>query len=297
MVSTLRRSILGGLLVGILVLQTGCAGRRVPPPRLDAPARDALGTVAVSWVEAAPRVEVYSAHSAGRGAAMGAATGAKAGLPLMAMGQVPHIAGAVVGLAGIGVALTGALIGAPIGAVIEATKAPPKTAVKEVAATFATYAAPLDIVGCIGGRIHQTVRQQTSTWTVLAPIPAGAPSGDPDRYRTLARDGIDTVIELGALSLEVSGPFGTHPDGSVILRAPMRLVRVRDGMELLAHEFRWAQAGILPAPPADAPAFGEAIERACTSVALDVIHSVLGPVESAGTYSEPDDRRASAPQE
>jgi hypothetical protein len=288
MVSTFHRAILGGLIIAILVVHTGCAGHRAAPPSLAVPERAALGTVAVSWVDAPPRVDVYSTHSAGRGAALGASTGLKAGMPLLYLGQVPNIGGAVFGLAGIGVSLTGTLIGAPIGAIVGATKAPPKAAVREVAATFSAYAAPFDVGGCIGGRIHQTVRQSTPGWTVLAPSPAGATSADPARYRAFARDAVDTVLELGALSLEVSGPFGTHPEGSVILRAPMRLVRVGDGVELLAHEFRWAQAGVLPTAPEDAPAFGEAIERACRSLAWDVVHSVFGNVELAGASSATD---------
>jgi hypothetical protein len=98
-------------------------------------------------------------------------------------------------------------------------------------------------------------------------------------------------MDLGPLTLEVSGPFGTHRDGSVILTVPLRLARAGDGTELLAHEFRWAQGVGPDVWPIDA-GFSEAVERACASIALDVVRAL-------GLYVltiEPEDRAADAPR-
>lgn len=293
----LHRSFLASVLATLLVAQVSCAGRRVPAPTLAESTRTSLGTLAVSWIDRVPRVAVYSTHTAGRGAAQGASTGAKAGVPLLWVGQVPNIGGAVVGLAGVGVSLAGAIIGAPIGAIVGATKAPPKAAVKQVADTFAGHAAPLDVVGCVGTRIHQTLRQGTRVWSVLAPVSSATPGEDAGRHRALARQAIDTVIDVGPPTLEVSGPFGTHPDGALILTVPVRLVRVGDGTELLAHEFRWAQGAGPAAWPVDAQAFGEAIERACARLAVDVVHAVAGYVAPIEPASEPDDQPWVRPRE
>lgn len=279
---SLHRSFLASALVTSLVVHASCAGRRAPAPALDESTRTSLGTLAVRWTDQAPRVTVYSTHTAGRGAAEGAKTGAKAGLPLLWFGQVPNIGGAVVALAGLGVSLAGAVIGAPIGAVVGATKAPSKAAVNAVADSFASHTASLDVVGCIGSRIHQTLRQGTRVWSVLAPTPPSAAGKDIGSHGVLARQGVDAVLDVGPLTLEVSGPFGTHPDGALILTAPVRLVRAGDGTALLVHEFRWAQGAGPAVWPVDAHALGDAIERACTSLAQDVVHAVTGGVAPPG---------------
>ena len=289
----LHRSILGPILVLLLTAQAGCAGQRVaPPPVPSRAAVDSLGSVAVRWVDTEPDVKVYSTHTAGSGAAKGAATGAQAGLPLMAMGRVPLMGTAMVGVAGIGVSLAGALIGAPIGAIVGATKAPPRAAVREIAGTVAGYAAPLDIGGCVAGRVHQTLRRATSTWSVL--VPASPPTGDAIGERALTFREADTVLDLGRLTLEVSGPFGIHPDGGVIVTLPVRVLRVKDGAELLSHVFRWAGAGSWPT---DAAAFGEVMDTACRSLARDVALAVGGASEPREPVSEPDDRLIVAARE
>ena len=262
------RSIPCGL-VAALLLQVGCAASRVPP-KLDPSTRATLGTVAVSWVDEPPRVTVYSTHSAGQGAAAGAGAGLKAGIPLLAIGgAAPQTA--VVGVAGLGISLAGALIGAPIGAIVGATKAPPRAELRRVTAAFADHVAPLDVGGCIGGHVHQTLRRATSTWSILAP---DAAPGTTARDRALVDQGVGTLVEIGALALEVSGPFGTHPEGDVILTAPVRLVRVADGTVLLAHELRW-RGTRESAWPIDTVDFAAAIERGCQRVALDVVE-ILG---------------------
>ena len=293
-------------LVTLLIGQLGCASRpiRVPPPS-DQP-KPQLGTVGVVSARSTPESKYWTSTDAGRGAVEGFSKGAKTGAKVgFWPGAVAGgLAGAPFGPVGVALgffvvggatagasALVAAPVGAAAGAIKGAVKAPPRATVKKAEADLKTILADLNIQEAMRDQVVQLAREQTHDVVVLADQGPTAHDKKPS-YRSLATEGIDTILELGVSAIELSGPWGVHPRGALLMTVRARLVCVTDGMELYTRDFEYAGGTSPFVDLADNPGpLREELQLAYQSLAKEIVGELFSrftpiPQESPPVHEE-----------
>ena len=139
--------------------------------------------------------------------------------------------------------------------------------------------------------IVQLVQEQTQHFVLLADY--GPTAHDKERgYRSLATEGIDTVLELGVSAIELSGPWGVHPRGALLMTVRVRLVRVADGTELYTRDFEYAGGTNPFTDLADNPQpLREELQLAYQSLAKEIVGELFSrftpiPQESPPVHEE-----------
>lgn len=215
------------ILASLLLLtgQLGCAsGPRVLPPPPSAQVRATLGTIGVVSVRLGPEATVESPTS-GKGS--GAAKGAAAGFFHTAVGLGELWGFAIFPPAALvlgGVVLTGGVVGGVYGAVAAEDAAK----VQEAETALMSVLAAEKVQEAMRERVFQIARDQTRYRFVVLEGHSPTSLDEGASYRSLASEGIDTILEISVPFVGLGGESGINPPLAVVMTVRTRLVRVRD---------------------------------------------------------------------
>lgn len=240
-------------LVVALVIASGC-GVAPSPPSMEL--REKLGVVAIAPAQYVPQSNFATfAKSKPAGAAKGAAASA-AGTTILfgALGAT------ATGYAAVTLAFMAPyviVVAAAATAAQGARTALPAEKAQEIESTLNEALAKLDAQRALAERLTPIVKSET--WVQLSPVEAKGPAGmtDSPTYAALGPAGVDAVIEIAVREigfhrcetvdiylnpndLRCPPDFRRKPIVSLTMLARARLVRVSDGTELFAREFRYA---------------------------------------------------------
>ncbi len=264
-----RRPIIVGLLLALLVGQWGCALKPLAWKDYQGPSEEVrahLGTVGVVSRNVAPEAVL-------EGPTSGKVKGAIQGVGVAFIPPPPGH-GILLWIAFLPVAVLG-------GSIYGAVAAEPASKVREAEQALKAALADLPTGETMRDLVVQLSREQTRHRVVaLAGERADASGG---HYRTLATEGIDTVLEVSVRAIGFVGPSEVNPPLSLIVEACSRLVRVADGMELHALPPAGSVALAFATPAhkfiewgaADARMFREALGRAYPALAETVVEELF----------------------
>ena len=249
-VRTCRQEILLIAVCAALGTQAACVASAPPLPTAEA--RDRLGVVAIVPARYAPDSEfVTFAKGKVEGAAKGAALGG--GTSAVAFGAL------LAGTSGIGaaiVAITGVFVTAAAiveGGVEGANAAIPAGRAREVDAVIDAAVAQLDAQRSLGRQIDALLAAEPWIKRASAGIDGPAAADDTPDYAGLRGTGVDTVLEIGVISIGIEScapefirRMSTacahdpkQPRVDLFMQARARLVRVADGEALFVRTFRF----------------------------------------------------------
>ena len=232
-----RVAVIAVLLVTVCGGPWGCAVKgHLSPSALSDEVRAQLNTVGVSTAPLPPEAGLDAPRS---GKAWGALKGAGSGL---AVGAVPGlaIASGVSGcrgggpaalacgtilVAGLGVAAAGGTVGALVGSVYGAVTAESASKVRAAQIELENALRDVDVQATLRDHVLQTSRERSSVRLVAL------------------EEGVDTVLEVRVAAVRFVGQGGINPPLSVIMTAPVRLLRAADGAELYAATFEYRSPG------------------------------------------------------
>lgn len=240
-------------LVVTLAIVSGCAVAPSPP---SAEMREKIGAVAIAPAQYVPESNFATfAKSKPAGAAKGAAASA-AGTTIL-FGAVGATA---TGYAAVTLAFMAPYVivaAAAATAVQGARTALPAEKAREIESALNDALAKLDAQRALAD--HLTAIVKIETWVQLRTIDAKGPAGmaDSPTYAALGPAGVDAVIEVAVREigfhrcesvdiyrnpndLRCPPDFRRKPMVSLYMLARARLVRVSDGTELFARQFRYA---------------------------------------------------------
>lgn len=216
----------------LLIAQLGCAvAAKSPDPLLSEELRGTLGTIGVVSARFIPEA-AFEPPTGGKG------TGAAKGAAMGFFGSIG--AGAQSGNAGVllGIAL------APViglgGAIYGAVAAESAATVENAEATLENALVTLDLQGPMRDRILQVARRQTHHSFVRLGSLGPTASDEKVSYRSLASDGIDTILEVSIPGVGIPGS-GINPPIPLVMSARARLIRVADDAEI--HARTWSYRG------------------------------------------------------
>lgn len=242
--SNLLRQALIWFTVISLVIQTGCVSVS-PPPVPTTELRQRLGTVTIVPAQYVPRTNFATfAKSKPTGAAKGAAVaGGTVAVVTTAM-ATPYTAILVPFFVA---------VGAASGAVAGTLGTMPAEKVQEIESAISGAVAKLDAQRALAERLTTIVQQEN--WIRLRAVNAMGPTAaaESPAYAALRPVGIDTVLEVAVseIGFEDSGcgvvtgwnydfcRNKTQKSLIFFMLAQARLVRVADGTELFARQFRY----------------------------------------------------------
>jgi hypothetical protein len=240
-------------LVATLAIVSGCAVAPSPP---SVEIREKLGAVAIAPAQYVPHSNFATfAKSKPGGAAKGAAeSAAGSAIILGALGAT------ATGYAAVTLAFMAPyviVVAAAASAAQGARTALPAEKAREIESTLNDTLAKLDAQRALADRLAAIVKSET--WVQLRTVEAKGPAGTTDSptYAALGPAGVDAVIEIAVSeigflrceSLDIYGnpndlrcppDFRRKPMVSLYMLARARLVRVSDGTELFARQFRYA---------------------------------------------------------
>lgn len=235
---SLRHLMITGLSIVFLLGQVGCAtGPYLLPPPPSELVRGRLGTIGVVSAQFTPRAELPPpAKGGGAGAGRGMATGAGKGAALvgkLASGCVGE------GCAIVLLMIPAAIIGGVVGGVAGAASAVPAEAVADAETALKSALADLTIQETLRGHILRIAKARTPhAFVLVTEHGPSAPNGNVS-YRSLASQGIDTVLETGVLTLDLVGEWDVNPPLALVMAVRTRLIRVTDDAELYAHTLEY----------------------------------------------------------
>lgn len=286
----------------------GCATRARPAPEASSEAvLPQLGVVGVPAVRVAPYVRLRVPEGKGSGALKGAGYGlvggATPGLAIASLGAQCGGAGPLVcvalGAVGLGVAVAGGTIGAIGGTVYGAIAAEPA---KRVAAAEAALRKAFDdpaVHAALRDQVLRVAREHGSP-TVVA-LEEHELDGANSYLALAVTRGVDTLLELDAVSIELDGR-GINPAVRLVMTASPRLVRTTDGAQLhwenpeyrRNFEYQSLNANKLVEWAAnDGRVFRDEVERGAQVLAGDIVRMLLQSAtarapESVTPSPEPD---------
>ncbi|MGH7406645.1 MAG: hypothetical protein ACREKF_01360 [Candidatus Methylomirabilales bacterium] len=159
-----------------------------------------------------------------------------------AMGFFGSIGGGIQSGNLLGLALGVAL--APViglgGAIYGAVAAESAATVEKAEATLKNAFVTLNIQAAMRDRVLQVARQQTRRSFVPLPDRGPTASAEEVSYRSLASEGIDTILEISIPGLGIPGG-GINPPLRLVVSARARLIRVADDAEI--HARTWLFKG------------------------------------------------------
>ena len=215
-----RRSV-WSLIIALLVLQLGCAGKvqRLPqPPSIKARVR--LGSIGVVSVQFVPEVEILAPLKGWTGGCEnGAAKATDALWSFTPSGQAGFFACALTPLVALGGCIYGAI------------EAPPATKVKMAQEDLNKYVhADIEIQEKMRDQFLQFAREQTHYAFVVLEDQGPATPGEKLSYGSLADHGIDTVIEIEVQHFGLKGGWTeSNPLLKFFMTLRTKLIRIGDG--------------------------------------------------------------------
>ncbi len=272
----LPKSMLQLTVLAVLIVQSGCALRRLPPPPPEAP-RALFGTMGVVSARFVPEARLEGPTSGkGVGAAKGAGLGAGHTMAGTLEGVVrsghPYLAAAVLA---VGIALTP--IGALVGGIYGAVTAESLEKVRAAESALSNAFLELGTQESLRDRLLHAAGERGRHLPSLAD--SGPTSSDETvDYRSFAKD-VDTILEVSVTRIAFSGSTGINPPLGLTVGARIRLIRTADGIELYAlpgrHnyrlEYRSEPRKLNEWAVNDAQLFREELDRAYRSLAEQIV--------------------------
>lgn len=270
------------LSIALLVGQLGCAlGPQLLRPPPSERVRAQLGTIGILSARFAPEAKLEGPT---RGKGSGAAKGAAGFLGSIAAGLE---AGAYAGEAGILAFALGLALAPPaavVGGLVGAAKAEPAASVKQAETTLKNALIGLNIRQEMRDRVLQVARQRTGYAFLLLPE-EGQTNDEEVSYRSVAGQGVDTVLEIGVSAFALSGKWGVNPPLALIMTVRTRLIRVVDPTPVYetALEYRSRTRKFTEWAVNNAQPLREELDRAYQSLAgkiVDELFLLYLPLES-----------------
>jgi len=277
------------ILASLLLLtgQLGCAsGPRLLPPPPSAQVRATLGTIGVISARLAPETTVESPTSGkGSGAAKGAAAGffgTAVGLGQSGLGYLAVFPPAALVLGG--VVLTGGLVGGVYGAIAAEDAAK----VQEAEAALKNVLATEKIQEAMRERVFRVARDQTRYRFVVLEAPSPTALDEEASYRSLASEGIDTILEISVPIVGLGGEPGINPPLAVVMTAHTRLVRVGDIAPIYEATFQYRASARTFTEWAvnNAQPFRDGLDHAYQSLAEKIVEELFLLYLPMGAQSE-----------
>ncbi|MEE9614418.1 MAG: hypothetical protein V3W31_05615 [Thermodesulfobacteriota bacterium] len=288
------------LCLALLTGQWGCAHALKPPSsgEVRREARAELGTVGVVPARFEPEVGpgastteritgrlAVAGKETGKGTLQGTAVGGTVGATILLGGMSACTgSGLFVGpcivlftaLAAASV-VGGAAIGTVVGTVKGISKALPKKALNERETAIEESLSAHDIQEEMGERLSETVRARTSIPLFLIAARGPASPGDKTDHRVLTGEGVDTVIEISVLNVDLRNAAGERQEHSLFMTVNTKLIRTADNTELHARTFEYlgAERSFGGRDEIDAGAFGEELEKAYEELSLNIVEGFL----------------------
>jgi hypothetical protein len=274
----------------LLIGQLGCAsGSRLLPPPPSAQVRATLGTIGVVSARLVPEATVESPTSGkGSGAAKGAAAGffgTAAGLGQSGLWYLAIFPPAALVLGG--VVLTGGVVGGVYGAVAAEDAAK----VQEAETALKGVLAAERVQEAMGDRVFRVAREQTRHRFVVLERPSPPALDEGASYRSLASEGIDTILEINAPIVGLGGESGINPPLAVVMTVRTRLVRVGDVAPIYEATFEYKASARTFTEWAvnNAQPFRVGLDHAYQSLAEKIVEELFLLYLPMGAQSEEDE--------
>ena len=158
-------------------------------------------------------------------------------------------------------AAAGGTVGALVGSVYGAVTAESASKVRAAQIELENALRDVDVQATLRDHVLQTSRERSSVRLVAL------------------EEGVDTVLEVRVAAVRFVGQGGINPPLSVIMTAPVRLLRAADGAELYAATFEYRSPGAYKISDwayADSVAFRETLAEGTRSLAGEIVQLVLG---------------------
>lgn len=271
----------------------GCAikGHRSPQSLPDE-VRAQLHTVGVSTVQYPPDSQLKSTTSgkgwgAVKGAGYGLAVGVVPGLAIASSvrgcGGAREVGALVCGtilLAGLGVAAAGGTLGALVGTVHGAVTAESASRVRAAEIDLESAMADLTVQTTLRDHVLRAARDRRAPSFVAMEDREPGAIDDPATDGAPAPGGIDAVLEVRVSGIRLAGQGSVNPPMTLLMTAPVRLIRTTDETELYAASFEYRSPDthkFVEWAAADGLAFREEVERGARSLADDIVGLLFPP--------------------
>ncbi len=237
------RSIIASICIVSVCMQTGCA---VLPPQLPAPPSEAMrakfGTIGVVSAQFTPQPILQlpakgGVAGAGRGAANWSATGALAPMG-GGTGGDPFVA-----LIELAASVVGATLGGLAGTVTGAFKAESAEKVMISETALKDAISTLKLPESLRDRFMRVAQSETREHFVVLPNQGPKSLEEKNGYGFLAKNGIDTVVEVAVTNFGVNGPWDVNPPLGLVMKLRIRVIRTADDKELYTSEleYKWGE--------------------------------------------------------
>lgn len=276
----------------LFLVQAGCATSSPVIPARSNEVREGFGSIAVTTREAAPKVKFQAPKRVkGAGAAAGRTSGRALGKMWGGCAQVAAgtaetiivpffvLAGCVIGtpFAAVG----GALVGGGNSAAAEANRAANAARGPEVKALRGAVDPALTALAAekpLQARLLERLATRTQA-SVVGVTKTGRP-----HYKELLRQGIDTVLEVAVVRIDVS------TENEFVLTARARLIRVADREELYAntHTFTIASRTVSEWTADGGGVLRVALVGGYQTLADEIVEAMLGKKQGSAVASQRD---------
>ena len=266
------------LCLTLFIWQSGCAHQ---PPLLSEEVRAQLGTIGVVSARFVPEVELEtpakgSLGGAGKGAAKVVAEG------FSAAGQVGGGGCSGYGCAGplllaLAIIATSTTVGALAGGVYGAVAALDVETVEEAEAALTHVLGNLSMQEALRDHVLEEARKHTEYSFVLLKDQGPTTGDETINYRTLATQGINTVLELRMESIGLDGEWGVDPPLAILMDVRTRLIRLEDGALLYDHTFPYRSGVHLFTEWAahDGQLFREGLDSGYQTLAREIVEELF----------------------
>ena len=255
----------------------GCATS--PIPLVTEAQRERMGTVGVASLPSAPQ----SALDVGaRGKVAGAGEGATAGA-VKGLGELFRMSGSGDYDATIILLPIAAIGGAIYGAVVGAAQAVPEDKAKKIEACLKAVLGEAGHQGKLRTEVISAIARSGIQGVSEIPSCQSAAVGQDTDYRLCLDRQVDTVLEVGLLSVALIGRGGEDPKLVLFVRAVARLVDAKTNAELYRSRFFTHATGTKRFSEWNADGarlLKESYELACQSLARSVVEEVFLIVRS-----------------
>ena len=152
-----------------------------------------------------------------------------------------------------------------------------RATVEELEANIDKTLETLKMQEAVRGYVLKIAQGQTHRPFVLINGQGPSSPGEKISYRSLRNEKVDTILEIGVLSLGFQGGGGTDPSFSLTMSMAARVTRTADDSELFVRKIDYKGApGRLTDWAADhARPFGRELERAYQTLATRIVDEVF----------------------
>ncbi len=300
----------------VLIAPLGCAHTLPPPPLSDATLAH-LGTIGVVSAQVTPEMDYRTPE---RGGAAGAAIGTAKGLGLGTLGAAGCFLTYGQFLAGCGLAVVSPYLAVRY-AVDQATAGVSADAIEAAETAIKAVLAEPNPQAMARDELYRVAAAHTGQPLVLLPDQGPTTPSETSRYRHLADEGVNTVLEITVQRIALRHQGAAHsiplrisatdlnPDLTLVVTTQRRVVKTADGTELYRHtgDHGGSGATFTEWGANDAQLLREGLDQLLREIAGEIVSQVFGvsvppAIESAAPAkadqdTEPEPKMSSSPSE